>query len=152
MHSRFILAFAFAVLAPACGLRGRLHDGAARDLAVFGDRPVHRAAEAAGPDRQPRNRSRYFVRGRGYHRTQRLDEAHRDFRAAFELDPKNEQILAVVVQRRPAPGRSRVPMRRASSRPTQLRPDNPHVLRTVGGDVPELRRPREGAGIPTARP
>src|SRR2546423_7981811 len=35
----------------------------------------------------------HFVRGRGYHRTQRLNEADEDYRAAFALDPKNEEIL-----------------------------------------------------------
>src|SRR3954451_13339331 len=35
----------------------------------------------------------HFVRGRGYHRTQRLNEAGEHYRAAFALDPKNEDIL-----------------------------------------------------------
>jgi lipoprotein NlpI len=35
----------------------------------------------------------YFVRGRGYHRTQRLNEAAEDYRAALALDPNNEEIL-----------------------------------------------------------
>src|SRR5688572_15476794 len=46
------------------------------------------------PDLAGRDRSlTHFVRGRGYHRTQRLDDAARDYGKAFELDPKNADIL-----------------------------------------------------------
>src|SRR3954454_3212257 len=37
----------------------------------------------------------HFVRGRGYHRTQRLNEACGDYPAAFALVSKNEGLLVV---------------------------------------------------------
>ena len=73
----------------------------------------------------------YFVRGRGYHRTQRLNEAAEDYRAAFALDPKNEEILVSwsnvdVRLRRMGDYKRRVEQAYA------LNPQNPRVLRTVG--------------------
>src|SRR4029453_9817126 len=48
----------------------------------------------AAPNLSDHDRAQaYFVRGRGYHRTRRLNEAAEDYRAAFALDPKNEEIL-----------------------------------------------------------
>ena len=73
----------------------------------------------------------YFVRGRGYHRTQRLNEAAEDYRAAFALDPKNEEILVSwsnvdLRLRRMGDYERRVKQAYA------LNPKNPRVLRTVG--------------------
>src|SRR4051812_15308550 len=73
----------------------------------------------------------YFVRGRGYHRTQRLNEAAEDYRAAFALDPKNEEILVSwsnvdVRLRRMGDYKRRVEQAYA------LNPQNPRVLRAVG--------------------
>src|SRR5215213_11421264 len=73
----------------------------------------------------------HFVRGRGYHRTQRLDEAGEDYRAAFALDPKNEEILVSwsnvdLRLRRMGDYKRRVEQAYA------LDPNNPRVLRTVG--------------------
>lgn len=73
----------------------------------------------------------YFVRGRGYHRTQRLHEAGEDYRAAFSLDPKNAEILV---------SWSNVDLRlrrfddykRRVEQAYVLDPKNPRVLRTVG--------------------
>ena len=73
----------------------------------------------------------HFVRGRGYHRTQRLNEAAEDYRAAFALDPKNEEILV---------SWSNVDLRlrrmddyeRRVKQAYALNPKNPRVLRTVG--------------------
>lgn len=73
----------------------------------------------------------HFVRGRGYHRTQRLNEAAEDYRAAFALDPKNEEILVSwsnvdLRLRRMDDYKSRVEQAYA------LNPKNPRVLRSVG--------------------
>ena len=73
----------------------------------------------------------HFVRGRGYHRTQRLNEAAEDYRAAFALDPKNEEILVSwsnvdLRLRRMDDYKRRVKQAYA------LNPQNPRVLRTVG--------------------
>ena len=73
----------------------------------------------------------YFVRGRGYHRTQRLNEAAEDYRAAFALDPKNEEILVSwsnvdLRLRRMGDYKRRVEQAYA------LNPRNPRVLRAVG--------------------
>jgi len=73
----------------------------------------------------------HFVRGRGYHRTQRLNEAGEDYRAAFALDPKNEEILVSwsnvdLRLRRMGDYERRVKQAYA------LNPKNPRVLRTVG--------------------
>jgi tetratricopeptide (TPR) repeat protein len=73
----------------------------------------------------------YFVRGRGYHRTQRLNEAGEDYRAAFALDPKNEEILVSwsnvdLRLRRMGDYERRVKQAYA------LNPKNPRVLRAVG--------------------
>lgn len=72
-----------------------------------------------------------FVRARAYHRTRRLDQAADDYRAAFALDPKNEEILVSwsnidLRQRRMRDYRQRV------EQAYKLNPDNPHVLRTIG--------------------
>jgi tetratricopeptide (TPR) repeat protein len=74
----------------------------------------------------------YFVRGRGYHRTKRLDEARTDYAAAFRLNPKNEEILLSWsnIELRQRHGRdymARVEQAYA------LNPNNPHVLRAQGG-------------------
>jgi tetratricopeptide (TPR) repeat protein len=73
----------------------------------------------------------HFVRGRGYHRTQRLNEAGEDYRAAFALDPKNVEILVSwsnvdVRLRRFDDYKRRVEQAYA------LNPKNPRVLRTIG--------------------
>src|SRR2546423_8299496 len=73
----------------------------------------------------------HFVRGRGYHRTQRLNEADEDYRAAFALDPKNEEILV---------SWSNVDLRlrrtddyeRRVKQAYPLNPQNPRLLRAVG--------------------
>jgi tetratricopeptide (TPR) repeat protein len=73
----------------------------------------------------------YFVRGRGYHRTQRLNEAAEDYRAALALDPNNEEILV---------SWSNVDLRlrrmddyeRRVEQAYALNPQNPRVLRAVG--------------------
>lgn len=74
----------------------------------------------------------HFVRGHGFHRTQRLDEAARDYRKAFELDPGNADILVSwanvdVRQRRLRDYLARV------EQAYKLDPGNPRVLRLVGG-------------------
>lgn len=72
-----------------------------------------------------------FVRGRGYHRTQRLNMADEDYRAAFTLDPKNEEILVswsnvdLRLQRMDS-------YKRRVGQAYALNPQNPRVLRTVG--------------------
>jgi tetratricopeptide (TPR) repeat protein len=73
----------------------------------------------------------HFVRGRGYHRTQRLNEAAEDYRAAFALDPKNAEILVSwsnvdVRLRRMDDYKTRVEQAYA------LNPRNARVLRSVG--------------------
>jgi tetratricopeptide (TPR) repeat protein len=73
----------------------------------------------------------HFVRGRGYHRTQRLNEAAEDYRAAFALDPKNAEILVSwsnvdVRLRRMDDYKRRVEQAYA------LNPRNARVLRSVG--------------------
>jgi tetratricopeptide (TPR) repeat protein len=73
----------------------------------------------------------HFVRGRGYHRTQRLNEAAEDYRAAFALDPKNVEILVSWANvdmrlRRIDDYKRRVEQAYA------LNPQNPRVLRAVG--------------------
>ena len=73
----------------------------------------------------------HFVRGRGYHRTQRLNEAGEDYRAAFALDPKNAEILVSwsnvdVRLRRMDDYKTRVEQAYA------LNPRNARVLRSVG--------------------
>ena len=73
----------------------------------------------------------YFVRGRAFHRTQRLNEAGEDYRAAFALDPKNEEILVSwsnvdLRLRRMNDYKSRVEQAYA------LSPKNPRVLRAIG--------------------
>ena len=86
----------------------------------------------AAPNSSDRDRAQaYFVRGRGYHRTQRLNEAAEDYRAAFALDPKNEEILVSwsnvdLRLRRMGDYERRVKQAYA------LNPKNPRVLRTVG--------------------
>jgi tetratricopeptide (TPR) repeat protein len=73
----------------------------------------------------------HFVRGRGYHRTQRLNQAAEDYRAAFALDPKNAEILVSwsnvdVRLRRMDDYKTRVEQAYA------LNPRNARVLRSVG--------------------
>jgi len=73
----------------------------------------------------------HFVRGRGYHRTQRLNQAAEDYRAAFALDPKNAEILVSwsnvdVRLRRMDDYKRRVEQAYA------LNPRNARVLRSVG--------------------
>src|ERR1700736_714785 len=79
----------------------------------------------------------YFVRGRGYHRTKRLDQAQTDYAAAFGLNPKNEEILIswsnIDLRRRRGPDYvARVEQAYA------LNPDNPHVLSAMGGMASNL--------------
>src|SRR5258708_24696081 len=74
----------------------------------------------------------YFVRGRGYHRSKRLDEAKTDYAAAFRLNPKNEEVLVSwsnvdLRQRRGRDYEARVEQAYA------LNPNNAHVLRAMGG-------------------
>lgn len=130
MHSRFILAFAFAVLAPVGVLAA---DCTMAQLAISPYSVIDPCSELLKrPGLTDGEKSLgYFVRGRGYHRSHRLDEAHRDYRAAFALDPKNEQILV---------SWSNVDLRRGDERAYaarveqayELNPNNPNVLRAVG--------------------
>jgi tetratricopeptide (TPR) repeat protein len=79
----------------------------------------------------------YFVRGRGYHRTQRLNEAAEDYRAALALDPNNEEILV---------SWSNVDLRlrrmddyeRRVEQAYALNPQNPRVLRAVGARLSDF--------------
>jgi tetratricopeptide (TPR) repeat protein len=130
MHSRFILACAFAVLMPTCGLAA---DCTMEQLSISPYSvidPCTRRLERPGLTNNEKSLT-HFVRGRGYHRTMRLDEAHRDYRAAFDLDPKNAEILV---------SWSNVDLRRDDGRAYaarveqayELDPNNPHVLRAVG--------------------
>lgn len=86
----------------------------------------------AAPNLSDRDRAQaLFVRGRGYHRSQRLHEADADYRAAFALDPKNVEILVSwsnvdVRLRRMDDYMKRVAQAYA------LNPKNPRVLRIVG--------------------
>lgn len=73
----------------------------------------------------------HFVRGRGYHRTQRFNAAAEDYGAAFALDPKNVEILVSwsnvdVRLRRMDDYMRRVAQAYALDR------KNPRVLRMVG--------------------
>jgi predicted Zn-dependent protease len=84
------------------------------------------------PDLNARDKSlAHFVRGRGYHRTQRLDDAARDYRKAFDLDPKNADILVSWAnvdfrQRRWRDYKARTDQAYA------LDPNHPRVLRAMG--------------------
>src|SRR5258706_4140593 len=86
----------------------------------------------AAPNLSDRDRAQaYFVRGRGYHRTQRLDEADGDYYAAFALDPKNEEILVAwsnVDHRRQRWDDYQKRIAQAYA----LNPQNAHVLRAGG--------------------
>ena len=129
MHSKFILAFAFAVFAPAGAF------AADCTMVQLGISPFSVIDPCTARLKQPgltdsEKSLAHFVRGRGYHRSKRLDQAHTDFRAAFALDPKNEEILL---------SWSNVDLRQGDYRSYaarvaqayELNPDNPHVLRTV---------------------
>jgi tetratricopeptide (TPR) repeat protein len=71
-----------------------------------------------------------FVRGRGYHRTGRLDQAAYDYDAALRLTPTNEEILL---------SRSNIDARRGEHRlwaqkveeAAKINPDNPRVVRSL---------------------
>jgi tetratricopeptide (TPR) repeat protein len=95
----------------------------------------------AAKDASDRDRAQaHFVRGRGYHRTQRFKEAGEDYRAAFALDPKNEEILVSwsnvdLRLRRMDDYKRRV--RQAYA----LNPQNPRVLRAVGALLYNLGEP-----------
>jgi tetratricopeptide (TPR) repeat protein len=95
----------------------------------------------AVPNLSDRDRAQaYFIRGRGYHRTQRLNEAGEDYRAAFALDPKNEEILVSwsnvdLRMRRMNDYRRRVEQAYA------LNPKNPLVIRTFGALMFNLGEP-----------
>jgi tetratricopeptide (TPR) repeat protein len=84
------------------------------------------------PDLGARDKSfAHLMRGRGYHRTQRLDEAARDYRQAFELDSKNADILVLwsnvdLRQKRFRDYKARV------EQALELDPNNPRVLRNAG--------------------
>jgi tetratricopeptide (TPR) repeat protein len=86
---------------------------------------------AAGNPSDDDRAQAYFVRGRGYHRTQRLHEAAEDYRAAFALDPKNVEILV-------SWSNVDLRLRRLDSYETRVKqayaldPKNPRVIRTVG--------------------
>ena len=67
----------------------------------------------------------HFVRGRGYHRTQRLNEAAEDYRAAFALDPKNAEILV-------SWSNVDVRLRRMDDYKTRVEQAYARVLRSVG--------------------
>jgi tetratricopeptide (TPR) repeat protein len=85
------------------------------------------------PDLAGRDRSlAHFVRGRGYHRTQRLDDAARDYGRAFELDPKNADILVSWANADLRQQRYREYVARVEQA-FELYPDHPRVLVTVGG-------------------
>lgn len=73
----------------------------------------------------------HFVRGRGYHRTKQLDEAREDYRAAFRLNPKNEEILVSWSNVDLRQGRGREYAERVEQA-YDLNPGNAHVLRAVG--------------------
>jgi tetratricopeptide (TPR) repeat protein len=73
----------------------------------------------------------YFVRGRGYHRTKRLDEAHDDYAAAFRLNSKNEEILVSWSNVHLRQGRGPDYVARVEQA-YALNPNNPHVLRAAG--------------------
>lgn len=131
LRCKFILAFAAAVLSPACGLAA---DCTMAQLAISPYSvidPCTRQLERPGLTDSEKSLA-YFVRGRGYHRTQRLDLAERDYRAAFALDPTNEEILVSwsnVDLRKDGGGRAYAAR---VEQAYELNPNNPHVLRAVG--------------------
>jgi tetratricopeptide (TPR) repeat protein len=79
-----------------------------------------------------RDRSQaHFVRGRGYHRTKRLAQAHDDYAEAFRLDPNNEEILVSWANVELRLGHMEDYAARVEQA-TALAPNNAHVLRTIG--------------------
>jgi tetratricopeptide (TPR) repeat protein len=72
-----------------------------------------------------------FVRGRGYHRTRRLDQAAADYQAAFTLRPIDEEILVSWSNVDLRQGRMR-DYRARVEQAYRMNPENPVVLRTVG--------------------
>ena len=107
-----------------------MHHGSGCDRLGVGHHALRRTARRAQLVGS-RPRTGDFVRGRGYHRTQRLNEAAEDYRAAFALDPKNAEILVSwsnvdVRLRRMDDYKTRVEQAYA------LNPRNARVLRSVG--------------------
>jgi len=130
MHSRFILALAFAHLVPAGALAA---DCTMAQLAISAYSvidPCTARLKQQGLTKTEKSQA-HFVRGRGYHRTKRFDLAEGDYRKAFDLDPKNEEVLV---------SWSNVDLRKGDGsayaarveKAYELNPGNPHVLRAVG--------------------
>src|SRR6185503_11570057 len=83
MHSRFILALAFAHLVPAGALAA---DCTMAQLAISPYSvidPCTARLKQQGLTKTEKSQA-HFVRGRGYHRTKRLDLAEGDYRKAFD--------------------------------------------------------------------
>ena len=129
MHSRFILALALVAFAPAAGFAA---DCTMEQLGISPfsviDPCTARLKQRGLTDSE--KSLAYFVRGRGYHRTKRLKQAHKDFREAFALDPKNEEILLSWSNVALRQGDHQAYAERVAQA-YQLNPDNPHVLRTI---------------------
>jgi tetratricopeptide (TPR) repeat protein len=130
MHRRtaLVVAWILGAMSSASAVEctmGQLAIDPASVIAPCGER-------LAVPNLPDRDRAQaYFVRGRGYHRSQRLHEADGDYYAAFALDPKNEEILVAwsnVDHRLQRWGDHEKRIAQAYA----LNPQNAHVLRAVG--------------------
>ena len=132
-HSRFILVFAFAVLAPAGGLAA---DCTMAQLAISPYSvidPCTRRLEQPGLTDQREVAGLFRPRPRlSPHLAARLTRIA-TIGAAFDLDPKNAEILVSwsnVDLRQDGDGRAYAAR---VEQAYELSPDDPHVLRTVGG-------------------
>lgn len=130
MHCRnaLVVAWVLGAMSSASAVECTMSQVAADSASVI----MPCSNRLAAPNLSDSDRAQaYFVRGRGYHRSQRLNEADADYRAAFALDPKNVEILVSwsnvdVRLRRMDDYTRRVAQAYA------LNPKNPRVLRTVG--------------------
>jgi tetratricopeptide (TPR) repeat protein len=124
----FILAFAYLVPAGALAADCTMAQLAISPYSVID--PCTARLQQQGLTKTDKSLA-HFVRGRGYHRTKRLDLAEGDYRKAFDLDPKNADILV---------SWSNVDLRKGDGsaytarveKAYELNPNNPSVLRVVG--------------------